>query len=92
MSAQGSIAFDEYGRPFIIIRDQETKGRLTGIEAHKVGLLWKIWTYEQVLTVNCLLATRLLDNPTPRSTTAGINPQPSSAPKKHYIEVESSYA
>ena len=38
MSSQGSIAFDEYGRPFIIIRDQETKGRLTGIEAHKVRM------------------------------------------------------
>jgi T-complex protein 1 subunit epsilon len=32
----GSIAFDEYGRPFIILRDQETKQRLSGIEAHKV--------------------------------------------------------
>lgn len=39
MSAQGSIAFDEYGRPFIIIRDQQTKGRLTGIEAHKSHIM-----------------------------------------------------
>lgn len=37
-SAMGTIAFDEYGRPFIIIRDQEAKMRLQGIEAHKVGL------------------------------------------------------
>jgi len=36
MSAQGSLAFDEYGRPFIIIRDQDRKKRLMGIEAHKV--------------------------------------------------------
>lgn len=35
MSAQGSLAFDEYGRPFIIIRDQDKKKRLTGLEAHK---------------------------------------------------------
>ena len=35
-AAMGSIAFDEYGRPFIILRDQETKQRLSGIEAHKV--------------------------------------------------------
>ena len=35
-SAVGSIAFDEYGRPFIILRDQDTKQRLSGIEAHKV--------------------------------------------------------
>jgi hypothetical protein len=37
MSAQGSLAFDEYGRPFIIIRDQDKKKRLTGLEAHKVN-------------------------------------------------------
>lgn len=33
----GSIAFDEYGRPFIIIRDQEKQKRLTGTDALKVG-------------------------------------------------------
>jgi T-complex protein 1 subunit epsilon len=32
----GTIAFDEYGRPFIIIRDQDSKSRVSGIEAHKV--------------------------------------------------------
>lgn len=32
----GSIAFDEYGRPFIIIRDQDKQKRLTGIDALKV--------------------------------------------------------
>jgi len=32
-----SLAFDEYGRPFIIIRDQEQKSRLKGIDAQKVG-------------------------------------------------------
>ena len=31
-----SLAFDEYGRPFIIIRDQEQKTRLKGLEAQKV--------------------------------------------------------
>lgn len=35
----GSIAFDEYGRPFIIIRDQDTKQRLSGVEAHKSHIL-----------------------------------------------------
>jgi len=39
MSNRGSIAFDEYGRPFIIIRDQESKSRLTGIEAHKSHIM-----------------------------------------------------
>lgn len=35
----GSIAFDEYGRPFIIIRDQEKQKRLTGVDALKVSFL-----------------------------------------------------
>lgn len=39
MSAMGQIAFDEYGRPFIILRDQDRKTRLTGIEAHKSHIL-----------------------------------------------------
>jgi T-complex protein 1 subunit epsilon len=30
-----SLVFDEYGKPFIIIRDQDKKTRLTGIAAHK---------------------------------------------------------
>lgn len=38
-SAMGTIAFDEYGRPFIIIRDQDSKTRLQGIEAHKMHIL-----------------------------------------------------
>ncbi|GFO16645.1 T-complex protein 1 subunit epsilon [Plakobranchus ocellatus] len=33
------IAFDEYGRPFIILRDQEKQSRLTGIDAHKSHIL-----------------------------------------------------
>lgn len=31
------LAFDEYGRPFIILRDQEKQSRLTGKDAHKVS-------------------------------------------------------
>lgn len=38
-AALGTIAFDEYGRPFIIIRDQDSKTRLQGIEAHKSHIL-----------------------------------------------------
>ena len=37
MSQTPALAFDEFGRPFIIIKDQSTKKRLKGIEAHKVG-------------------------------------------------------
>lgn len=34
----GTVAFDEYGLPFIIIRNQEKQKRLTGIDAIKVKL------------------------------------------------------
>eukprot|EP01134_Creolimax_fragrantissima_P008568 CFRG8568T1 len=30
-----SLVYDEYGRPFIVIRDQEQKKRLTGLQAQK---------------------------------------------------------
>ncbi len=40
-----SIAFDEYGRPFIILREQDMKQRVKGIEAHKVG--WLCLTFER---------------------------------------------
>ncbi|GCB80596.1 T-complex protein 1 subunit epsilon [Scyliorhinus torazame] len=39
MSAMGTLAFDEYGRPFIIIKDQDTKTRLTGLEALKSHIM-----------------------------------------------------
>ncbi|CAK8684436.1 unnamed protein product [Clavelina lepadiformis] len=39
MSAVGTVAFDEYGRPFIILRDQESKSRLSGIDAIKSHIL-----------------------------------------------------
>ncbi|XP_072269470.1 T-complex protein 1 subunit epsilon [Pyxicephalus adspersus] len=39
MSALGTLAFDEYGRPFIIIKDQERKSRLSGLEALKSHIM-----------------------------------------------------
>jgi len=39
MSGTPALAFDEFGRPFIIIRDQSSKKRLKGIEAHKSHIL-----------------------------------------------------
>lgn len=33
-----SLAFDENGRPFIILREQEKKKRVKGLEAHKVSV------------------------------------------------------
>ena len=41
VSLPGSIAFDEFGRPFIIVRDQEKQNRLIGIDALKVGFCIK---------------------------------------------------
>ncbi len=34
-----SLIFDEYGRPFIIIRDQDSKSRLKGLAAQKANIL-----------------------------------------------------
>lgn len=34
-----SLAFDEYGRPFLIVKDQGQKERVTGVEAQKVNIL-----------------------------------------------------
>ena len=34
-------ATDEYGRPFIIVKEQQKKSRLSGIEAIKVSFLKK---------------------------------------------------
>jgi len=39
MGSMGQIAFDEYGRPFIIVRDQEKQKRLIGIDAQKSHIL-----------------------------------------------------
>lgn len=35
-----SLIYDEYGRPYIIIRDQERKSRLKGLDAQKVSRPW----------------------------------------------------
>lgn len=39
MAAVGTLAFDEYGRPFIILKDQDRKTRLHGLQAHKSHIL-----------------------------------------------------
>jgi len=33
------LIYDEYGRPFIIVRDQDKQHRLKGLEAHKANIL-----------------------------------------------------
>ncbi|XP_004845237.1 T-complex protein 1 subunit epsilon isoform X1 [Heterocephalus glaber] len=39
MTSVGTLAFDEYGRPFLIIKDQERKTRLMGLEALKSHIM-----------------------------------------------------
>ncbi|GMH80261.1 hypothetical protein TrLO_g15742, partial [Triparma laevis f. longispina] len=34
-----SMVFDEYGRPFIILKEQQAKARIKGIEAQKSNIL-----------------------------------------------------
>lgn len=34
-----SLAVDEFGNPFIVLRDQEQNTRLKGIDAHKSNIL-----------------------------------------------------
>lgn len=36
MSAVGQLVFDEYGKPIIILKDQDQQKRLTGVDALKV--------------------------------------------------------
>jgi len=39
LAAPQGICFDEYGRPFIILKEQENQTRLVGLEAHKSHIL-----------------------------------------------------
>ena len=32
-----SLVFDEYGRPFVVLREQQAKARIKGLEAQKVS-------------------------------------------------------
>lgn len=55
----GTVAFDEFGRPFIIIRDQENQKRLTGNDALKVILLnvsylFTLNLYQKLLNIHKL--------------------------------------
>ena len=53
-----SIAFDEYGQPFIILREQEKQKRLRGKDAHKANIL----AARSVAQV-CLISLRLSGKP-----------------------------
>ena len=49
-----SIAFDEFGRPFIIIREQEKKKRLRGLEAFRVNITFSIFPKQSHSQISCL--------------------------------------
>ena len=51
-----AIAFDEFGRPFIILKEQEQQRRLTGLDAHKVAC----WRFDLVMDFLWYLADILL--------------------------------
>ena len=51
-----SLAFDENGRPFIILREQEKKKRTKGMEAHKVSLLRFFSQFLLLLQINIMAA------------------------------------
>ena len=41
MTSMGQLAFDEFGRPFLILKDEESQTRLTGsdaIKSHIIGM------------------------------------------------------
>lgn len=52
MSAVGQLVFDEYGKPIIILKDQDQQKRLTGIDALKSHIL-------AARSVSSILATSL---------------------------------
>ena len=48
MPSVGTLAFDEFGRPVLILKGQESKKRLFGIEAHKVSVQYLSADYKNV--------------------------------------------
>ena len=39
LPGNAQVAFDEYGQPFIILREQDKQKRLTGLDAHRANIL-----------------------------------------------------
>lgn len=59
-----SLVFDEYGRPFIILREQQQQARIKGLEAQKVGLIFILFFNSSInnfLQAN-ILAARSVSN------------------------------
>ncbi|CAE7890478.1 cct5, partial [Symbiodinium sp. KB8] len=51
-----SLTFDEYGRPYIIVREQGAKSRLKGLEAQKANILAARTVTNLLRTQRCSLA------------------------------------
>lgn len=66
-----SLTFDEYGRPYIIVREQGAKSRLKGLEAQKVrvGLPSGPARCSQLLPVACRCEVLTCTGGAPRSLT-----------------------
>lgn len=70
-----SLAFDESGRPFIILREQQKKKRTKGLEAHKVSFVVILCNFEYYLLDQhpcCRHSSKSLEN-FPRSKRYGQN-------------------
>lgn len=71
-----SLIFDEFGRPFIILREQQQMARVKGLEAQKVGPLPRAGAAEtRALT---LFVACLRDLCGPRRTSSPAAPYPAS--------------
>lgn len=61
MPSVGTLAFDEFGRPIIILKGQDSKKRLFGIEAHKVcsGELGQLSAENETIVLGLFLSSRI---------------------------------
>ena len=61
-AAVGSLAFDEYGRPFLILRDQNNQNRITGKDAIKVIAWYSSRWSQPFYTLRFYLTLIICDN------------------------------
>jgi hypothetical protein len=54
MTSVGQLAFDEFGRPFLILKDEESQNRLTGTDAIKSHIIGKIEMLPEQSLLLCL--------------------------------------
>lgn len=59
MPSVGTLAFDEFGRPVLILKGQDSKKRLFGIEAHKVCMNFQKFIFFKILFYFSLIFWRV---------------------------------